>query len=429
MRILTVCRSLGLGGTERAAETFTLGYRDAGHEVGVLNLGLGGAREENLQRHDVPIFCAREDFDEALVHADRFDPDFVHIHRRGQADAIESMVLRRLRTGRRRVLETNVFAWADYSAAAELIDVHLPLSHWCLWAWRRRLGPISQKSPGVFVPNPLGASQFRRSSADAIAGFRAKWVGMDATFICGRVGQPLPGKWHPANILSFLPVARKDPKAFLLLIGLPDSLRPLLAKLPSDVRARIRELPMTASDEELSLFYSSLDCFLHAASQGESFGYILAEAMMCGCPVVTVSTPLRDNSQIEVVGHMQGGLVAASYNELGRAVLQLWQDRQLRDEIAITCRRRIVESCEVGLLVKRVIRVAEVARDHDNKLSLKRALECDHSLVTAVADEEIRGLAANVFGAARLRDSLLLNIANSRIEHKLRQLVRRTLGH
>lgn len=428
MRILTICRALALGGTERAAETFTLGYRQAGHEVAVLNLGPGGPREDNLRRLGVPVFCARDNFDKALVEADRFDPLIVHIHRRGQADAVESVVLRRLSTTRRRILETNVFAWADYSAASNLIDVHLHLSRWCLWAWRRRLGRRGMHVPALVVPNPVDASQFYRANADEIARFRAKWTDTDATYVCGRVGQPLAGKWHRANILGFVPIARQDPKAFLLLIGLPESLRPVLASVPSDVRLRIRELPMTASDKELSLFYSSLDCLLHAAKQGESFGYILAEAMMCDCPVVTISQPLRDNSQVEVVGHMQGGLVAGSSDELGAVALQLWQDEPLRKRISATCRHRILESCDVGQLVTRVVRVAGIALEHNDKATLKRALDSELSFTTDASDEEIHALATNVFGGARARDLLFLKAANSMQEHRLRQLLRRALG-
>jgi glycosyltransferase involved in cell wall biosynthesis len=300
------------------------------------------------------------------------------------------------------VLETNVFAWADYSPAAKLIDAHLLLSRWCLWAWRRRLG---HDAPAAVVPYPVIATQFQRADAGQIARFREKWT-PGATFVCGRVAQPLPGKWHAANITSFVPLAQRDPNAWLLLIGVPEMFRPLIASLPEAVRARVCELPMTSSDAELSLFYSSLDCFLHAANQGETFGYVLAEAMMCGCPVVTISQPTRDNSQVEIVGHEQGGLVAGSVERLSDALLQLWQDAALRERIAAGCRERILGMCEVSRLVTRVLNGAD--------------------LVTSVSDAEIRALATNVLGEPRgLR---WMKLANSGIEHRLRQLARRGAG-
>ena len=49
-----------------------------------------------------------------------------------------------------------------------------------------------------------------------------------------------------------------------------------------------------------------MDGFLHVSRIGESFGMVLCEAMLCGVPVVTLSTPLKDNSQLEVVGPRRG---------------------------------------------------------------------------------------------------------------------------
>ena len=77
------------------------------------------------------------------------------------------------------------------------------------------------------------------------------------------------------------------------LVGLPESLVPVLQSLPAEVRKQCVQLPLINSDHELSVLYSSLDCFLHAAASGESFGLVLTEAMLCGCPVVTVSRPYR----------------------------------------------------------------------------------------------------------------------------------------
>jgi len=306
------------------------------------------------------------------------------------------------------------------------VDVHLLLSRWCLWAWRRRLG---RRAPAIVVGNPLAASQFSRAGNAEIAAFRAKWASPDATFICGRVAQPLPGKWHPSNILAFVPLAQRDPRAFLWLVGVPEMFRPLLASLPADVRARIRELPMTSSDAELALFYSSLDCFLHAARQGESFGYVLAEAMMCGCPVVTASTPTKDNSQAEVVGQMQAGIVAGSFERLGDALLSLWQDAPLRQRLAAACRARALELCDADRLAARALRAAEIALAHDDAAVLRRALETEPGFVTNADNAEIRALATNVFGGARCVDTALLKPANSATEHRLRQWLRRRRGN
>ena len=48
-------------------------------------------------------------------------------------------------TGERRVVETNVFSRVDYSPGADLIDVHFQLTKWCMWKWRRWLGPSNPR--------------------------------------------------------------------------------------------------------------------------------------------------------------------------------------------------------------------------------------------------------------------------------------------
>jgi hypothetical protein len=56
---------------------------------------------------------------------------------------------------------------------------------------------------------------------------------------------------------------------------------------------------------------------------------VLCEAMLCGVPVVTLSTPLKDNSQLEVVGHRMGGLVALTQDALPEAMIALIEDADL----------------------------------------------------------------------------------------------------
>ena len=76
-----------------------------------------------------------------------------------------------------------------------------------------------------------------------------------------------------------------------------------------------------------------MDGFLHLSRIGESFGMVLCEAMLCGVPVVTLSTPLKDNSQLEVVGHGVGGLVALTPEAVPDAMAALIADAELRARV------------------------------------------------------------------------------------------------
>ncbi len=427
MRILTICPGLGLGGTERSAQEFTLGFREAGHDVAVLNIGMPGPRAAILEARGIPVFTVNGDLDRTLKDADQFSPDIIHIHRRGWHDDREAYVMRRLRGRERRILEQNIFGSVDHSDAANLIDVHLQLSRWCMWRWRRMLGRRGAMTPGVIVPNPVNPHRFRRADDDEVSSF-LEMHGIDkGAYVCGRVGQPFPGKWHVQTLLAFSDLAKRDSRAYLLLAGMPDSLQPALRSLPQDVQRRIIQMPMTPDDEALRVLYSSLDCFIHAANQGESFGLVLAEAMLCGCPVVTVSRPHRDNSQVEVVGHMEGGIVAGSMNRLPAAVRLLRQDEALRLEMRRKCRSRVLSRYNGDMVVRRALRVAELALAADDRTSLLQSLAEDTELSGVVDDREIDSLLQNTLGKPSLKDMLRASIMHMPFMDRARGSLRRLL--
>ncbi len=55
----------------------------------------------------------------------------------------------------------------------------------------------------------------------------------------------------------------------------------------------IRTIDFIKGDKALTDFYSSIDVFVHISAIGESFGYVLTEAMICGCPVITLARLLK----------------------------------------------------------------------------------------------------------------------------------------
>src|SRR4030095_1444564 len=119
MRILTIAKELGPGGTERAAQNCTRAYRAAGHEVAVLGIDKGGSRAEAMQAEGIPVWIggySPAEVDAAVVQAAAWQPQFVHIHRTGHADAVSASALRRLReaaANRLPVIETNHFSRSD----------------------------------------------------------------------------------------------------------------------------------------------------------------------------------------------------------------------------------------------------------------------------------------------------------------------------
>jgi len=296
MRILSIGARLGRGGTERAVESFSVEYQRLGHEVAVLAWQEGGVRQATLERAGIEVFVGGENLGRALAAADAFKPDLLHIHRVGVAMEAEAALLRRLQRRDRRVIETNVFGRVDRSDAADYIDVHMLLSRWCLWRWQRWSRDRRHRSIGVVVPNPVDVHRFAPVDVDRRRAVRERLGIPRDAFVCGRVGQASPVKWHRSMFRAFTELAQEDPTAHLVMVGLPPSFERYIRLLPASVRRRIRNLPLVDSDDALSELYSSLDCFLHAAAVGESFGYVLAEALPQTFPQCAVVSKLAQTA-------------------------------------------------------------------------------------------------------------------------------------
>lgn len=63
----------------------------------------------------------------------------------------------------------------------------------------------------------------------------------------------------------------------------------------------IKSIAPTTDEKRISQFYNSLDVFSHRRVEGETFGMIIAEAMIHGIPVLSHRSSV-DNAQIEVLG-------------------------------------------------------------------------------------------------------------------------------
>jgi glycosyltransferase involved in cell wall biosynthesis len=172
-------------------------------------------------------------------------------------------------------------------------------------------------------------------------------------------------------------------------------------------------LPLTDTDTELSLVYSSLDCFLHSATVGESFGYVLTEAMLCECPVVTASTPHVSNSQVEVVGHLVGGIVAGSTQELPEATAYLWSHRELAARFAPHMRDHVLSRFDADVVARQALKVAELALASPDRATLRERIALSGDLRDTVSDSEIDAMLRQTLGPPRQLDLLAMRLRHS----------------
>lgn len=243
------------------------------------------------------------------------------------------------------LVEQNVFA----SPSPWMADlaVSFQLTPWCQWRYGSRGGDVLRSA---VIPNPVDTSAFFRDvgAGQSIRGDLG--IPVDA-LVLGRVGQPEPNKWHPLTVSAFEAVARERSDAHCLLIGASPDIQDLVhASRYSD---RIHSVPSVSGDESLRAHYGAMDVFVHAAHQGESFGYVLAEAMLCEVPVVTLETPWADNSQGGVVGDRIGGLVARTARDFVSSAIALASDKELRVKLGSSGRDRVRSEFDVKQVAHR----------------------------------------------------------------------------
>jgi hypothetical protein len=179
------------------------------------------------------------------------------------------------------------------------------------------------------------------------------------------------------------------------------------------IRTRIIEIPFLNGDAALRACYSALDVFVHAARIGESFGMVLTEAMLCGCPVVTLSTPARDNSQLEVVGHMRGGLIVNDAASMVDAIELLIRDEPLRRRLAHDGAAHVKAHYTLDQVIPTLLRIAQLAREADTRDALAAALEREPDLVTHVSDAEVEKLLSHSMGRVRLSQRVLKRLVHT----------------
>jgi glycosyltransferase involved in cell wall biosynthesis len=432
--VLTIVSDLRAGGTQRVACNFARGYKHRGVESALLAYRGGGSLEDSMREHaEIIIGGPSDDVQRtALRQAVNWKPDVVHIHREGPADPCTGAMLRAARGASRSgtsapvgVMETNVFGRVDHSADRTNIDVHFLLSKWCLWKWRQWAGSLETAPLGIVLPNLVMHTEFSRVSQAERVEFRRRWAIPPEALLFGRVGSPISSKWSQATLEAFATYGRGNPDAWLLLVGIPADLRSSVAAMPEALRRRVVLIDFLHGDAALREAYASMDVFLHASRIGESFGMVLAESLSCGTPVITLSTPTKDNSQLEVVGHEKGGLVAANVAGMIEAMSRL-ESAAVRERYARQGATLVAEQFGPEMLIPRALQVAAVCAEGLSRVDLQRRVLALPGICAEVATDEIHALMRRCLGQYPLGTPALLRlVSNPLVYRAYRAMTRR----
>lgn len=309
MKLLTVVVDLDKGGTQRAAQGFAEGYYELGHDSRIITInGLGPRYDEIKNFIKVWNSITENNLNQIKV----WQPDVIHIHS-NQLKNENVLQILKIKNEDTKVVETNVFSYP--SEWANEVDVSFQLSNWAQWLFNLRGG---KKHVSTIVPNPIKINAFKKASSQKISEFRQKYNIPKNAFVIGRIGQSYPGKWSPMIVDVFNELQEKIEELYLLLINPPETIIEAVNK--SAFKQNVVIIDRIIGDENLSIAYSAMNTMALIAEQGESFGLVITESLLCDTPVVTLNTPWADNSQQEVVGHLKGGLAANSKQGFKEAI-------------------------------------------------------------------------------------------------------------
>jgi hypothetical protein len=126
-----------------------------------------------------------------------------------------------------------------------------------------------------------------------------------------------------------------------------------------------------------------------------------------------MSTPFKGNSQLEVVGHEKGGLIANDERSMAACMQRLIEDPALRSRLSAQGRDRVLEAYSTQSVVPTLIRICELALAASSREDLRSTIEADKQLVSSVDDDEMEGLMRNTAGSLRLWKRLLGSLSRT----------------
>jgi len=344
-KILTLVSNLEKGGVQRAATNFADGYKLLGNDSRVLAANFGGSREENLKKLEIKFWIGFKY--KNLSEIQTWDPDIIHIHTNGinfrQVEDLKILCPNSI------FIEKNVFSkpslWQEY------LSLSFQMTSWCAWKY---LNSKDAKSEIVSIaPNPVKTINFHPSNTKNIKDLKKKFNLPFENIIIGRIGQSFSGKWSYLLIDTFNDICEINNNINLLLVDPPEDIKVQAKK--SKYKNKIIILDAIIGDENLKDIYSLLDIFALVADQGESFGNVLAESMLCKTPTIVLSTPWGDNSQCEVIGHMQGGIVCVTPQGFKSGLIKLINNSTLRLKLGVKGRKRVIKNYDYRKVCEEII--------------------------------------------------------------------------
>lgn len=339
-----------VGGVAKSVKTLQEECNKRGHEVRIIAPEFDQAEEADdvlrvpaIQNFNGSDFSVRLPFPNTIRDfMDDFQPDIIHSH---HPFLLGDAALREARKSEIPVVFTHHTLYERYthyvpldSDALKRVAIQLATEYCNLCT--HVIAPSESISKllverGVTVPItpiPTGIDTEQFSSADG-AQFRKQHGIPNQQILIGHVGRLAPEKNLNYLVEAILPVLEANPLAKFILVGEGPERSWIESLVPSE------KLLCTGSlqGEELARAYAAMDLFVFA-SQSETQGMVLAEAMAAGTPVVALDGP----GVREIVRNMENGILLsgdAAIAEFSKELQRIASDANLRSRCSDEARR------------------------------------------------------------------------------------------
>ncbi len=198
----------------------------------------------------------------------------------------------------------------------------------------------------VLIPNGLHVSRYEK--AEPLPGFPGS--GGTLGFL-GRMDEARKGL--DILLAAFTTMAAERPGLRLLLAGASGDPDDVLPKVPPEFRDRVVILGRVSDEDRIRMLHS-VDVFCAPNTGGESFGYVLVEAMAAGAPIV--ASDLDAFRQVLRGGEAGELFENGSVEGLAAAAARLLDDPPLRASLAAAASVAVREF-DWSLVARDVLRV------------------------------------------------------------------------
>lgn len=264
-------------------------------------------------------------------------PHILHVHHAGEIEppldqtrAISDIPV---------IFTTNVFGGQGRSPEQQRISKILFVSNWL----KEVAAPWSKGDPrcGVLY-NPV-------EKPFTYADLRSEMNIPKDTFVIGRIGRNADDIHDPISLSAYKEIENKN--TLFLAISPP----PIMVREAQAMGIKnIRFIDPSTDDVFLSRFYNTIDVLAHARSDGETFGCVIAEAMIHGKPVVTHMSNIR-NAQAELVDESCGFVTYQNdYIAYAAFLKKIMDDNALKLKMGEAARNKALTNFEAGIVTKKL---------------------------------------------------------------------------